>query len=125
MNTSMQNLPPEMQARINNIIAQAQAPGAQTPKAMNIEDGPPPAPNPVMPQGHPPAAKPSLMDHVVALRGETNALRAELQQMSQQLAASSQVIEAMGGAMGQLYQMFCQQTETTDYGGAYQEDTDY
>ena len=116
MNQAIQNLPPEMQARINNIIQQKSTQPEPPAGAM--------PPNPVMPQGAP-AAKPSLMDHVIALRGETNALRGELQQMSQQLAASAQVIEAMGGAMGQLYQMFCQQTETTDYGGSYQEDADY
>ena len=47
-------------------------------------------------------------------------LRQEVAQLSQQVAAQGQVIEAVGQAVGQLYQMFCQQTETTDYSANYQ-----
>ena len=55
---------------------------------------------------------PSLMDHVIALRQEVAELR-------QQVHASAQVTEAVGQAVGQLYQMFCQQTETTDHSSTY------
>ena len=47
-------------------------------------------------------------------------LRQEVAQLSQQMQAQGQVVEAVGQAVGQLYQMFCQQTETTDYSPTYQ-----
>ena len=56
---------------------------------------------------------PSLMDHICALRTEVN-------QLSQQMHASAQVTEAVGNAVGQLYQMFCQQTETTSYSSNFE-----
>ena len=57
--------------------------------------------------------QPSLMDHTIMLRQE-------VAQLSQQMQAQGQVVEAVGQAVGQLYQMFCQQTETTDYSPTYQ-----
>ena len=93
----MQNLPPEMQQRIADIMAQAQqqAPQQQQPAKPQV------------------VKQPSLMDHTIALRQEVAAL-------SQKLDAMGQVTEAVGQAVGQLYQMFCQQTETTDYSANYQ-----
>ena len=100
MTNSIENLPPEMQARLAQIMQQAQAGGAPQAPPM-----PAPAPKPVKP--------PSLMDHVIALRQEVNAL-------SQQIAANSQVVEAVGGAVGQLYQTF-QPSEQPVQGGTYSE----
>ena len=94
-NVNIEGLPPEMQQRIAGIMAQAQQQAAAPPK---------PAP---------PAKQPSLMDHTIMLRQEVAAL-------SQKLDAMGQVTEAVGQAVGQLYQMFCQQTETTDYSSNYQ-----
>lgn len=105
-------LPPEMQARIAQIIegakqkanaamaAQAAAPQPQP------ESQPEPAPAP--------APTPNLMDHTIALRQEVAA-------MSQQVAAIGQVTEAVGQAVGQLYAMFQQQTTPTDQGPTYSE----
>jgi len=107
-NSNFNALPPELQQRINSII---------TSSMPNVEQQ-------TAPQEQPPApaVRPSLMDHTIALRQEVEALRRELH-------ASSQVIEAVGQAVGQLYQMFCQQTETTDYSTNYQTqqevDSDY
>ena len=102
-------LPPEMQARIAQIIegakqkANAAALAAQAPAAA---PEPEPAPEPA------PAPKPNLMDHTIALRHEVAA-------MSQQVAAIGQVTEAVGQAVGQLYAMFQQQTTPTDTGATY------
>ena len=98
MTNSLENLPPEMQARLAQIMQQAQT-GA-----------PPQAPPPPAP----PVKPPSLMDHVIALRQEVNAL-------SQQMAANSQVVEAVGGAVGQLYQTF-QPSEQSVQGGTYSQE---
>ena len=98
-------LPPEMQARIAQIIesakqkANAAALAAQAPAP---ETEPEPAPVP----------KPNLMDHTIALRQEVAT-------MSQQVAAIGQVTEAVGQAVGQLYAMFQQQTTPTDQGATY------
>jgi len=54
-----------------------------------------------------------LMDHVIALRQEVAML-------SQQTQATAQVTEAVGNAVGQLYQMFCTQTETSTYSSEFQ-----
>ena len=102
-------LPPEMQARIAQIIegarqkANAAALAAQAPAP---EPEPKPEPEPA------PAPKPNLMDHTIALRQEVAA-------MSQQVAAIGQVTEAVGQAVGQLYAMFQQQTTPTDQGATY------
>ena len=104
-NINTEGLPPEMQARIADIIEKAksnaiQPVGAQAPVA-------PPPPAPIQ-------RPPSLMDHVIALRQEVAALR-------QEVNASSQVTEAVGNAVGSMYQMFQQQTEPTSYSSAFQE----
>ena len=112
-------LPPEMQARIAQIIegakqkasaaavAAAQDPSfAESPHQAAIAPQPTPAPTPA------PAPKPNLMDHTIALRQEVAA-------MSQQVAAIGQVTEAVGQAVGQLYAMFQSQTTPTDQGATY------
>ena len=101
MTNSIENLPPEMQARLAQIMQQAQMGGVPDAPQMQA----PPPPKPVKP--------PSLMDHVIALRQEVNAL-------SQQVAANSQVVEAVGGAVGQLYQTF-QPSEQPPTGPTYSE----
>ena len=113
-NINTEGLPPEMQARIAEIIEKAKAnavqPVGSTPAAAMVGQQAPPAPRP-----------PSLMDHVIALRGEVSELRNEVLNMSQQVAAAGQVTEAVGNAVGQLYNMFCQQTESTTYSSSFQE----
>ena len=96
---SIENLPPELQARIQGIINQAQQQQA------------PAEPAPV-------TKPPSLMDHTIALRQEVAAL-------SQQLQAIGQVVEATGQATGALYQMFHEQTTPTDQGATYQAQEDF
>ena len=60
-----------------------------------------------------PAPQPSLMDHMIALRQEVAAMRNEIN-------AIGQVTEAVGNATGQLYQMFHQQTQPTDFSSNFQ-----
>ena len=100
MNVSTEGLPPEMQQRIADIIEKAKANAA-----------------PAQPQQQAPAApiqrQPTLMDHTVALRQEVAALRNELH-------AVAQVTDAVGQAVGQLYQTFLGQSEFTDQGSAFQ-----
>nr|BDD45502.1 hypothetical protein 14 [Paracoccaceae bacterium] len=100
MSNAIENLPPEMQARLAAIMAgqqqESNAPAAPTPPA------PVAAPNQ---QAAPVTRPPSLMDHVIALRQEVAVLR-------QQVAANSDVVEAVGQAVGQLYQMFQQTPQT-------------
>ena len=103
-NINTEGLPPEMQARIADIIEKAKASaiqpaGVQAPVA--------PAPAPIQ-------RPPSLMDHIIALRQEVAELR-------QQVHASGQVTEAVGNAVGNMYQMFQQQTEPTNYSSQFQE----
>ena len=107
-NPNISNLPPEMQARIAQIIQ-----GAQQPQAQEQAPAPKPAP------------QPSLMDHTIALRQEVAS-------MNQQVAAMGQVVDAVGQAVGQLYAMFQQQTQPTSYSSAFQagqtegvDDSDY
>ena len=100
--SNLEQLPPEMQARIADIMTQAQQAGVQVPA-------------PKQPQA--PARVPSLMDHTIALRQE-------VAQLSSQVAAMGQVTEAVGQAVGELYQLFRAQTATTDYSAAYQENQD-
>ena len=107
-NINTEGLPPEMQARIADIIEKAKSnaitPGV--PRAITIE--PSNVPRPEAPIQRPP----SLMDHVIALRQEVDQLR-------QQVAAVGQVSEAVGNAVGQMYAMFQQQTTPTDTGATY------
>jgi len=108
---NFQNLPPELQARLSQIMQQAQAVGTaveSTEQIPNIAPAAAPAPAPA-----PIVKPPSLMDHVIALRQEVN-------QLSQQLEASSRVTEAVGNAVGQMYAMFQQQTEPTSYSANFQ-----
>ena len=104
-NINTEGLPPEMQARIAEIIEKAKS-NAITPVTGPVRPDVPNVPAPVRP--------PSLMDHTIALRQEVD-------QMRQQVAAMGQVVEAVGQAVGSLYAMFQQQTEVTDYGSSYQE----
>ena len=100
MTTAMDNLPPEMKERLAQIMAQRQGEAQAAPPAA------PPAP---------PAPKPpSLMDHVIALRQEVAVL-------NQQVTANSQVVEAVGNAVGQLYQMFQPSPQQHAQGQTYSE----
>ena len=102
-NVNTDGLPPEMQARIASIIEKAKT--QMPPETPHQAAFAPPAPK-----------QPSLMDHTIALRQEVN-------QMSQQVAAMGQVVDAVGQAVGQLYAMFQQQTEVTNYSTDYQTQT--
>ena len=57
------------------------------------------------------------MDHTIALRQE-------VAQLSSQLQAIGQVTEAVGQAVGELYQLFRAQTATSDYSSSYQAQQD-
>ena len=81
-----------MQARLAEIMAQGQAPAVAQP-------GPPPAAI---------QKPPSLMDHLLALRGEVSMMRQEMAQLSTHVDANSNVVEAVGQAVGTMYQMFQQ-----------------
>ena len=112
-NINTEGLPPEMQARIADIIEKA--------KANVIQPAAPAAPTqpgPVAAQGlvNPGALAPrppSLMDHIIAVRQEVDTLR-------QQVHASAQVTEAVGQAVGSLYAMFQQQTEPSTYSAGFE-----
>ena len=101
-NINTEGLPVEMQDRIANIIKEAKANAIQ-PVTQQA---------PVAPPAAPIARPPSLMDHIIALRQEVDQLRNEVH-------ATAQVTEAVGNAVGSLYQMFHQQTEITDSGSTY------
>jgi len=108
---AMKNLPPEMQQRLAEIMQQQQAASGVEPRPVA-----PPAPAPIV-------KPPSLMDHLIALRGEVAEMRNEVGFMRQEMTnlgatveANSNVVEAVGQATGQIYQMF-QQTPTQ--GGTY------
>ena len=100
---NMEGLPPEMQARIAQIIEGAKQ--KQVSQPLGAEQ--------YQAQAAPVAKQPSLMDHTIALRQEVAAL-------TQQLNAVAQVTDAVGQAVGQLYQMFQAQTEVTDFSTNYQ-----
>ena len=89
MSNALENLPPEMQARLAQIMA-GQAPAESPHQAAMQQPTPEPAP---------PVKPPSLMDHVIALRQEVAALRS-------QVDAQSNVVDAVGQAVGTMYQMF-------------------
>jgi len=103
-NVNTDGLPPEMQARIAQIIEGAKQKAASSPAPTQPE-----AP------AAPVAKVPSLMDHMIALRQE-------VQLMRQELHAVGQVAEACGNATGALYQMFQAQTQPTDFSSAFQEE---
>ena len=104
-NINTEGLPPEMQARIADIIEKAKS-NAIAPVHQPVRNDVPNVQAPVRP--------PSLMDHTIALRQEVDAMR-------QQVAAMGQVVEAVGQAVGSLYNMFQAQTEVTDYSRSYEE----
>ena len=114
-NINTEGLPPEMQARIAQIIE-----GAKQKHANETPSAQPAAAS----QSAMIAPKPSLMDHTMALRQEVAVL-------NQQVAAMGQVVDAVGQAVGQLYAMFQQQTTPSNYSTAFQtqqpnvEDSDY
>ena len=101
-----EGLPPEMQARIADIIEKA--------KQTAIKPSQTPAESPHQAAIAPPVRQPSLIDHTIALRQEVNALR-------QELHAAAQVVEAVGNAVGELYGMFQQQTQPTSFSAGFQE----
>ena len=106
MNVNTDGLPPEMQARIAEIIEKAKS-GAQQPGAATAAVAANAA------ASAPVQRPPSLMDHMIALRQEN----AQLVQMVQ---AQGQVIEAVGNAVGQLYSMFFEQSQASTYSSAFQ-----
>lgn len=93
MTNSIQNLPSEMQARLAQIMANAPELSA----SQLIEESVP----------KPKTKAPTLMDHVIALRQE-------VAQMRQDVQANSDVVEAVGQAVGQLYQMFQSQRQSVN-----------
>jgi hypothetical protein len=101
-NINTEGLPVEMQARIADIIEKAKANAIQP----AVQQAPVAPPAPVV-------RPPSLMDHIIALRQEVAELR-------QQVHASAQVTEAVGNAVGQMYQMFQAQTEPTTYSSGFE-----
>jgi len=103
MNVNTEGLPPEMQQRIADIIEKAK----QNVPAAGAAPAAAPTPAPVVRQ-------PSLMDHVIALRQE-------VAQLGQMVQAQGQVTEAVGNAVGQLYQMFQAETQPTSYSAGFQE----
>ena len=113
-NINTEGLPPEMQARIADIIEKAKANvPAQPTGIVPVVPGNVPVPTP------PIQRPPSLMDHVIALRQEVADMRNEIANMTQQVSAMGQVSEAVGNAVGQMYGMFQQQTTLTDTGATY------
>ena len=119
-NVNTDGLPPEMQARIAQIIEGAKAkaiaqhqpqyPPESPHQAAIAAPAAPPAP--VAPPAPPAPPVPNLMDHTISLRQEVAAL-------SQQVTAMGQVVEACGQAVGAMYSMFQQQTTPTDSSGTY------
>ena len=97
-NLNTDGLPPEMQARIAEIIEKAKS---TAPQAQPQQQAAAPIQRP-----------PTLMDHTVALRQEVAALRNELH-------AVAQVTDAVGQAVGQLYQTFLGESQATDQSGYY------
>jgi hypothetical protein len=96
MSNALENLTPEMKARLASIMAGNQT-SSEAPEQPAVQAPAPPAP---------PVRPPSLMDHVIALRQEVAALRQEVANVNHQAEAGNNVIEAVGQAVGQLYQMF-------------------
>ncbi len=122
MTNSLQNLPPELQARLAAVMAgkqqadpglQAAAhaaaqmqstdqPAAQVQPPLQMQQGAPAVPV----QAPQTAPKPTLVDILTLLRQEIGALRNEVSEVKQHVIASSQVNEAVGHAVGRMYQMF-------------------
>jgi len=115
--SNLQNLPPEMQARLAQIMAQANhQPESPHQAAIATPTGQVLQSQQQQPPQAPPATsvakQPSLFDHILALRQEVNAL-------SQQLAANSQVVEAVGQAVGELYATFQATPDPANQGGSF------
>ena len=101
MSESLAQLSPELQARIASIVAGNVPPQPSAP----TQPAPVAAPQP-QPQQIIAPKPPSLMDHLISLRQETAALRQEVESLRQTVSANSDVVEAVGQAVGQIYQMF-------------------
>ena len=109
MTNALQNLPPEMQARLAQIMAGAQAPQQQQSAAPVPQPAPQPQQPMYAPQPTEPAASPkppSLIDHVVNMRAEQAVMKEAVMALNNQMIANSQVLEAIGQAVGRMYQMF-------------------
>ena len=92
---ALKNLPPEMQERLAAIMAgQQQAAAPETPHQAAIQQ-----PAPIQ-------KPPSLMDHLIALRQEVAAMRQEIAQNTATIEANSNVVDAVGAAVGEVYQLF-------------------
>ena len=102
-NVNTEGLPVEMQNRIAEIIEKAKANAIQP---VTQQAPAAPAPGPI-------ARPPSLMDHIIALRQEVAQLR-------QEVHATAQVTEAVGNAVGQMYQMFQAETQPTNYSSQFE-----
>ena len=107
-NINTEGLPPEMQARIADIIEKAKSNAIQ----------PVGTQAPAVPPAAPIARPPSLMDHIIALRGE-------VAQLKQQVDANSNVVDAVGQAVGTLYQMFQPSAQTNAPGPQVSPGTTY
>lgn len=119
-NINTEGLPLEMQERIAEIIEKAKANAVQPyVPAAPTQPAPVAAPG-VQNPGALAQRPPSLMDHIIALRGEVAELRQENLDLRQQVHASAQVTEAVGNAVGQMYQMFQQQTEPSSYSAGFE-----
>ena len=120
MSNAMQNLPPELQARLAAVMAgkQQNDPGLQAAAAaaaqmqqtqdvpeVQLQQGAPPVPIQAAAQPAPPKP-PSLVDLLLLVRNDINVLRQEVATLSAQVNAASQVNEAVGHAVGRMYQMF-------------------
>lgn len=105
MTNALQNLPPEMQARLAQIMAGAQTPQQQQPAgpAPQVQQ-PVYAPQPAEPAA--PPKPPSLIDHVLNMRAEQAVMKEAVMALNNQMIANSQVLEAIGQAVGRMYQMF-------------------
>ena len=120
MSNALQNLPPELQARLAAVMAskqqvdpaaqaavganQAQAPQVQ-PAMLQMQQGA--SEVPVQSQASaPPKTSPSLVDILTLLRQEIGALRNEVAEVKQLQTSNGQVLEAVGMAVGRMYQMF-------------------
>lgn len=122
-NVNTDGLPPEMQQRIADIIEKAKSTAIQqaAPQELVVNQPAAQAPGPTQAAGGAPIQRPpSLMDHVIALRQEVQALREETAYARQQTEAAAQVTEAVGNAVGQLYNMFFQQSEAPTYSSSFQ-----
>ena len=113
-NVNTDGLPPEMQARIAQIIEGAKQKAIAQHQTQYQPESPHQAAiaQPAAPVPPPAPPAPTLMDHTISLRQEVAA-------MSEQVAAMGQVTEAVGQAVGAMYAMFQQQTTPTDQGSTY------